>query len=272
MGLKKYRPSSDGLRSRQILSYEELTSQKPKKSLTKGKKTGSGRNNVGQLVVRRRGGGNKRKYRSIDFKRSKDNVEGFIKTIEYDPNRTAFISLVHYKDGDQRYILTPAKASVNDSIMSGDVADIKIGNTLPLSSIPPGSIIHNIELTIGKGAQLVRSAGAHAVLQSKGDKYANVKLPSGETRLINLKCRATMGSVSNSDKRNVVIGKAGANRWKNRRPKVRGAVMNACDHPHGGGEGRAPVGRSGPMTPWGKPTLGYKTRKRNDKFIVRKRK
>jgi large subunit ribosomal protein L2 len=274
MALKKFKPTSAALRSRQTLDYKELTTSTPEKSLLRPQETNAGRNNMGRVTVRHRGGGNKRQYRIIDFKRDK-NVSGTVKSIEYDPNRSAFISLIAYKDGEKRYIISPNKLEVGQVIESGPAAEVKLGNTLPLANIPVGSVIHNIELTIGKGAQLARSAGAQAILQAKHDEYASVKLPSGEVRLINLRCKATMGAVSNTDKRNKVIGKAGATRWIKRRSVVRGSVMNACDHPHGGGEGRAPIGRKGPLTPWGKPALGYKTRKmkkNSTKFIVRKRK
>lgn len=272
MPTKQYKPTSAARRTRQTLTYEELTVNTPLKSLTTGSKNNAGRNNVGRITVRRRGGGNKRKYRIVDFRRDKIGIPGVISTLEYDPNRTAFIALVVYKDGEKRYILAPIGIEVGDTVQSGPESEIKLGNHVPLANIPVGSTIHNIELMLGKGGQLARSAGVYAVLQSKSDKYASIKMPSGEIRLINLKCSATLGAASNSDHRNRVIGKAGATRWQRRRPKVRGSVMNACDHPHGGGEGRAPIGRSGPMTPWGKPTLGYKTRNnKNDKFILRRR-
>ncbi len=274
MGLKKYKPTSAAIRTRQILDYKEITTTTPEKSLLRPMSTQAGRNNMGRVTVRHRGGGNKRQFRVIDFKRNKENP-AVVKSIEYDPNRSAFISLLHYNDGVKSYIVAPNKLEVGATVQSGENAEIKIGNTLPLSQIPVGSIIHNIELTIGKGAQLARSAGAQATLQAKHEEYGSVKLPSGEVRLIHLRCRATIGGVGNVDKRNKVVGKAGATRWNKRRPQVRGAVMNACDHPHGGGEGRAPVGRSGPMTPWGKPALGYKTRKKkktSSTFIVRRRK
>lgn len=272
MATKRYKPTSAARRTRQTLTYEELTESKPLKSLTSGNKNNAGRNNQGRVTVRRRGGGNKRKYRIIDFRRDKYAVPGVISTIEYDPNRTAFIALVVYADGDKRYILAPIGIQVGDAVQSGEGSEIKLGNHVPLSSIPVGSTIHNIELVLGKGGQLARSAGVYATLQAKSDKYATIKMPSGEIRMVNLKCSATIGAASNSDHRNKVQGKAGASRWQRRRPKVRGSVMNACDHPHGGGEGRAPIGRSGPMTPWGKPTLGFKTRNnKNDKFILRRR-
>ena len=275
MGTKQYKPTSPALRTRSVVNTDQLTDKSPEKALLTKLNKKAGRNNQGRVTTRHQGGGTKRKYRQIDFKRQKDNVPGIISSLEYDPNRSAFISLVKYKDGDKRYILSPVKMKIGDTIHSGPDAEIKIGNTLPLGQIPAGSTIHNVELSIGKGGQIARSAGTSAILQGKSAGYASVKLPSGEVRLINLKCRATIGQVGNTDNRNQVIGKAGANRWRRKRPTVRGSVMNACDHPHGGGEGRAPIGRSGPMTPWGKPTLGYKTRnkrKGSSRFIVRRRK
>jgi len=275
MGTKKYKPVTPGLRQRIILNYEELTTSKPEKSLLKTVKSKSGRNNLGKVTVRFRGGGNKRKYRILDFKRCKDGVPATVKTIEYDPNRSAFISLVQYKDGEKRYILSPKNIEVGSTILSGDNAEIKLGHNLKMKDIPTGTIIHNIELSINKGAQLARSAGSFATLMGKHDKYVTLKLPSGEMRIVHNECRATIGQVGNQDNRNTVKGKAGANRWIGKKSKVRGSVMNACDHPHGGGEGRAPVGQAGPRTPWGKPTLGYKTRKnkkRSTKYIVKSRK
>jgi len=273
MGTKKYKPTSAGLRQRQVLDYAELTTDKPEKSLLVDLKKTGGRNNNGRVTVRSRGGGNKRKYRIIDFKRNKDGVPGVVKTVEYDPNRTSFISLVQYKDGEKRYIITPTKLKVGDIILSGKDAEVKLGHTMALKDVPVGSSVHNIELTIKKGAQLARSAGSYGVVMGKHERYVIIKLPSGESRMIHNECRATIGQVGNTDNRNTVKGKAGAKRWKGRRPKVRGSVMNPCDHPHGGGEGRAPIGQAGPRTPWGKPTLGYKTSKnRNKKFVVNKRK
>ncbi len=235
----------------------------------------AGRNNQGKLTVRHQGGGHKRKYRIIDFKRNKDGIPGRVATIEYDPNRTANIALIHYADGEKRYILAPKGIKVGQEIMSGTEADIKVGNALPLANIPVGSTIHNIELKPGKGGQLARSAGAEAQLLGKEERYALVRLGSGEVRMILLTCRATIGQVGNLEHELVNVGKAGRSRWKGIRPTVRGSVMNPNDHPHGGGEGRAPIGRKSPMSPWGKPTLGYKTRKKknkSDKFIVRRRK
>jgi len=234
----------------------------------------SGRNNEGRITVRHRGGAVKRKYRIIDFNRDKDNVPAKVAAIEYDPNRTANIALLHYKDGEKRYILAPVGLKVGDTVMSGENVDIKVGNALPLRSIPVGTVIHNIELYPGRGGQLVRAAGGAAQLMAKEGDYAHVRLPSGEIRMIRLDCRATIGQVGNLDHENVSIGKAGRKRHMGIRPTVRGSVMNPVDHPHGGGEGKAPVGRPSPVTPWGKPTLGYKTRKKNkesDKYIIRRR-
>ena len=273
MGTKKYKPTTPGQRSRQINDYVDLTNTKKEKSLLKTFSKKSGRNNSGKITVRHRGGGNKRHYREIDFSGKKLNVPGKVVSVEYDPNRSAFISLVHYIDGDKRYILTPNKIKVGAKIQSSENADIKPGNTLPIQLIPLGTMIHNIELHKGKGAQLVRSAGVYATVTGRQENYVTVKLPSGEVRLIKNGCKATIGQVSNTDNRNTVIGKAGANRWVRKRPTVRGSVMNACDHPHGGGEGRAPVGQASPRTPWGKPALGYKTRKnKNKNHIITSRK
>ena len=237
-------------------------------------KSKAGRNNYGRITVRHQGGGAKRKYRIIDFKRNKDGVPGKVAGIEYDPNRSSNIALIHYVDGEKRYIIAPLKLKVGDTIVSGPEADITIGNCLPLKNIPVGTLVHNIELKAGKGGQMVRSAGASAQLMAKEGNYATLRLPSGEMRQVRLECRATVGTVGNLDHQNVRIGKAGRKRHMGIRPTVRGSVMNPNDHPHGGGEGRAPVGRSGPVTPWGKPALGYKTRKKNkpsDKYIVRRR-
>lgn len=275
MGTKKYNPITPGFRQRQVIDFSDLSGVEPEKSLLVSQKNNSGRNNQGKVSVRRRGGGAKRKYRIIDFKRDKEGMEAVVKTVEYDPNRTAFICLVVYPDGEKRYIVAPQKLVVGSKISSGSGVDIKPGNSLKLLDIPVGSIIHNIEINIGKGAQLARSAGTSAVLMGKHDNYVTIKLPSGEMRLVHNQCKATIGTVSNSDRRNTVLGKAGASRWKRRRPKVRGSVMNACDHPHGGGEGRAPIGHAGPRTPWGKPTLGYKTRKdkkySNNKILTKRK-
>ncbi len=275
MGVKKYKPTSPGMRHRVVCDFAEVTKKQPEKSLIKNLKKNSGRNSQGKITVRHKGGGNKKKYRIIDFKRRKDGVPGKVAAIEYDPNRTCFIALLHYADGDKRYILAPNKLKVGDVVYSGDNVDIKVGNALPLKSIPLGTIIHNIELKVGKGGQLVRSAGNFAQLMAKETKYAQVRLPSGEVRLIHMDCRATIGQVGNLEHEITNYGKAGAKRHKGIRPTVRGSVMNPVDHPHGGGEGKAPVGRPSPVTPWGKPTLGYKTRKKNkhsNKYIVKRRK
>lgn len=274
MAVKSYKPTSAGMRHRIVPSFEELTTSKPEKSLLAPIKSTAGRNDHGRMTVRHRGGGNRRKYRLIDFKRNKDNVPATVATIEYDPNRTCYIALLHYSDGEKRYILAPHNLKVGDLIESGEHADIKIGNALPLRSIPLGTHIHNIEMKPGKGGQLVRSAGTYAQLMAKEGKYAQIRLPSGEVRLIHLECRATIGQVGNLEHENINYGKAGIRRHLGFRPHVRGSAKNPADHPHGGGEGKAPIGRPSPVTPWGKPTLGYKTRKKNkpsDKYIVRKR-
>ena len=274
MGIKKYNPTSPGLRGMTVSTFEEITTDKPEKSLTVTLKKHAGRNVRGKITVRHRGGGTRPKYRIIDFKRNKDDIPGKVSTIEYDPNRTANIALITYADGEKRYIVAPNGLKVGDTIYSGPTADIKIGNALPLANIPVGTIIHNIEMKPGKGAQMVRSAGNGAQLMAKEEKYAQVRLPSGEVRKVLLNCRATIGEVGNEDHGNIQIGKAGRKRHMGRRPHVRGSVMNPNDHPHGGGEGRAPIGRKGPVTPWGKPTLGYKTRKKNkasNQYIVKRR-
>ncbi|MCM3734058.1 50S ribosomal protein L2 [Fictibacillus nanhaiensis] len=275
MGIKKFKPTTNGRRNMSQLDFAEITTDQPEKSLLAPLSKKAGRNNQGKLTVRHQGGGHKRKYRIIDFKRNKDGIPGRVATIEYDPNRTANIALIHYADGEKRYILAPKGIQVGQEIMSGPEADIKVGNSLPLANIPVGSTIHNIELKPGKGGQLARSAGAEAQLLGKEERYALVRLGSGEVRMILLTCRATIGQVGNLEHELVNVGKAGRSRWKGIRPTVRGSVMNPNDHPHGGGEGRAPIGRKSPMSPWGKPTLGYKTRKKNsqtDKYIVRRRK
>ncbi|HAE42408.1 MAG TPA: 50S ribosomal protein L2 [Clostridiales bacterium] len=275
MGIKKFKPTSPALRQMTVSTFEEITTNEPEKSLLEPLKKHSGRNVRGKITVRHKGGGSKRKFRIIDFKRDKDGVPGKVATIEYDPNRSANIALIHYVDGEKRYIIAPHKIKVGDMIVSGPEADIKIGNALRLKDIPVGSIIHNIELKAGKGAQLVRSAGNSAQLMAKENDYAQVRLPSGEVRMIRVECKATIGQVGNIDHENITIGKAGRKRHMGIRPTVRGSVMNPNDHPHGGGEGRAPIGRPSPVTPWGKPTLGFKTRKKNkksDKYIVKKRK
>ncbi|TDP54943.1 50S ribosomal protein L2 [Aminicella lysinilytica] len=274
MGIKKYNPTTPGLRGMTVSTFEEITESKPEKSLTVTLKKHSGRNQRGKITVRHRGGGYRPKYRIIDFKRDKDGIPATVKTIEYDPNRSANIALLFYKDGEKRYIIAPEGLKVGDVIYSGADVDIKVGNALPIQNIPVGTLIHNIELKPGKGAQLVRSAGNGAQLMAKEGKYAQVRLPSGEVRKVLVVCKATIGEVGNTDHSNIQIGKAGRKRHMGWRPTVRGSVMNPNDHPHGGGEGRAPVGRKSPVTPWGKPTLGYKTRKKNkasDKYVVKKR-
>ena len=274
MGIKKFRPTSPALRQMTVSTFEEITKKEPEKSLVVTLKKNAGRNAQGKITVRHKGGGQKRKYRIIDFKRTKDGIPATVTAIEYDPNRTANIALLTYADGEKRYIIAPHKLNVGDVVYSGEGADIKVGNALPLKNIPVGTVIHNIELKPGKGAQLVRSAGNAAQLMAKEDKYAQVRLPSGEVRLVSINCRATIGQVGNLDHENISIGKAGRKRHMGIRPTVRGSVMNPNDHPHGGGEGRSPIGRPSPVTPWGKPALGYKTRKKNkasDKFIIKRR-
>ena len=275
MAIRVYKPMTAGTRQRSVLTSEEITKKAPEKSLTVTKKKTNGRNNQGKITVRHRGGGAKRKYRIIDFKRRKDNVPARVVSIEYDPNRSANIALISYKDGEKAYIIAPKGLTVGTVIESGENVDIKVGNALPIMNIPVGTVIHNIELKPGKGASLARSAGASAQILGREEKYVLIRLASGETRRILGTCRATIGVVGNEDYSLVKIGKAGRTRHKGFRPTVRGSVMNPNDHPHGGGEGRAPIGRSGPMTPWGKPALGYKTRKnkkQSDKYIVTRRK
>ena len=274
MAIKKYKPTTPGRRNMTVTDYSVLSKVEPERSLLEPLKHNAGRNNTGRITVRHHGGGNRTKYRVIDFKRTKTDCTAVVKTIEYDPNRSAFIALIEYTDGVKSYILAPEGLKVGYIIMNGEGADIKIGNAMPISSIPVGTIIHNIELYPGKGGQLVRSAGNYAQLIAKEGKYGLVRLPSGETRNIPLNCIATIGQVSNLDHANVNLGKAGRKRHMGWRPTVRGSVMSPCDHPHGGGEGKSPVGRPGPVTPWGKPALGYKTRakhKASDKFIVKRR-
>jgi len=274
MAIKKYNPTTPGRRHMTVSAFEEVTSTTPERSLLATLKKNAGRNVHGHVTVRHQGGGAKRKYRIIDFKRDKDNVPATVATIEYDPNRSANIALLHYADGEKRYILAPNGIKVGDAVISGQGVDIKPGNALSLKDIPLGSLIHNIELDPGKGGKLVRSAGAYAQLMAKEGDFAHVRLTSGEVRLIRLLCKATIGQIGNLDHENVSIGKAGRKRHMGIRPTVRGSVMNPVDHPHGGGEGRSPIGRSGPVTPWGKPTLGYKTRpkkKYSDKYIIKRR-
>ncbi len=275
MGIKGFKPTSPAIRHMTVSTFEEITKKKPEKSLVVALKKNSGRNNAGRITVRHRGGGGKKKYRIIDFKRNKDHIPATVNAIEYDPNRSANIALLFYADGEKRYIIAPNKLKVGDVIISGEGEDIKPGNAMPLKSIPVGTTIHNIELKAGKGAQLVRSAGNSAQLMAKEGDYAQVRLPSTEVRMVRIECRATIGQVGNIDHENITIGKAGRKRHMGFRPTVRGSVMNPNDHPHGGGEGRAPIGRPSPVTPWGKPTMGYKTRKKkkdSDKFVVRPRK
>ena len=274
MAIKFYNPTTPGRRDMSTIDYSGLSKVAPERSLLEPMKKHSGRNSYGRITVRHRGGGNRTKYRVIDFKRGKVGVSAEVKSIEYDPNRSAHIALVQYEDGEKRYIVAPHGLKVGDKVVSGPEADIIAGNALPLANIPVGTIIHNIELYPGKGAQLARSAGVMAQLMAKENKYALVRLPSGELRNIPSECYAVVGQVSNIDHANVSYGKAGRVRHMGWRPTVRGSVMNPCDHPHGGGEGKSPIGRPGPVTPWGKPALGYKTRnkhQRSDKFIVRRR-
>ena len=274
MAIKSYKSITNGRRNMTTLDNSEITTHKPEKSLLEPQKRGSGRNNAGKITVRHKGGGHKHKYRVIDFKRRKDSVRGVVKTVEYDPNRSANISLVQYDDGVKTYILAPKGIKVGQEIFSGEDVDIKVGNALPLANIPVGTTIHNLELKPGKGGQLARSAGSSAKILGKEGKYVLVKLSSGENRLILADCRATIGSVGNEQHELINFGKAGRSRWRGKRPTVRGSVMNPNDHPHGGGEGRAPIGLPSPVSPWGKPTLGKKTRKgknKSDKLIVRRR-
>ena len=274
MGIKKYNPTSPGRRGMTVSTFEEITKSTPEKALTVTLKKHSGRNVRGKITVRHRGGGYRPKYRIIDFKRNKDGIPAKVTAIEYDPNRSANIALVCYADGEKRYILAPLGLKVGNTIVSGPDADIQVGNALPLANIPVGTLIHNIEMKIGKGGQLVRSAGNAAQLMAKEDNYCQVRLPSGEVRKVRMECRATIGEVGNQDRSNIQIGKAGRKRHMGIRPTVRGSVMNPNDHPHGGGEGKTGIGRVSPVTPWGKPALGLKTRKKNkasNKYIVKRR-
>lgn len=274
MGIRFYRPYTPGSRQKSVSDFAEITRSEPEKSLTVWIHRSKGRNNRGVITCRHRGGGHKRLYRMIDFRRDKHNIPAKVAEIEYDPNRNARIALLQYQDGEKRYILHPEGLKVGDQVIAGPDAPLEIGNALPLSNLPLGTSVHNVELTPGRGGQMVRSAGASAQIQAKEGKFVTLKLPSGEMRMFRKECYATIGQVGNSDARNIKIGKAGRNRWKGRRPQVRGSVMNPVDHPHGGGEGRAPIGRSGPVTPWGKPALGAKTRKKkklSNSLIVRRR-
>ncbi|MBR2371611.1 MAG: 50S ribosomal protein L2 [Clostridia bacterium] len=273
MAIRRYKPTSPARRFMSVSAYEEITTNKPEKSLLATKSKSGGRNSTGRITVRHIGGGNRVKYRIIDFRRNKDGIPAKVATIEYNPNRSAFIALLHYVDGEKRYILAPVGLNVGDRIVSGADADIKVGNCLPLENIPVGTFVHNIEMHPGKGGQIARAAGISAQLMAKEGKYATLRMPSGEMRYILAKCRATIGQVGNVDHEIVSIGKAGKKRHMGVRPTVRGSVMNPCDHPHGGGEGKSPVGRPGPVTPWGKPALGYKTRKKKNptsKFIIKR--
>jgi len=273
MAIKKYKPTSPARRFMTVSAFEEITSTTPERSLLDKVKKSGGRNHNGRITVRHHGGGNLQKYRIIDFKRNKETVPALVATIEYDPNRTANIALLHYADGEKRYILAPLGLNVGDTILSGETADIKPGNAMKVKNIPLGTLIHNIELVPGKGGQLVRSAGNSAQLMAKEGKYAQVRLPSGEVRMISMECRATIGQVGNIDHENISLGKAGKTRHLGIRPTVRGVVMNPNDHPHGGGEGKSPVGMPGPVTPWGKPTMGHKTRShknQSNKYIVKR--
>lgn len=274
MAIKKYNPTSPARRFMTVSTFEEITANKPERSLLEPMKKNAGRNSYGRITVRHRGGGNRRKYRVIDFKRDKDNMTANVLTIEYDPNRSANIALVQYEDGEKRYILAPLGLRVGDKVESGPQSDIKPGNAMRLADMPVGTTIHNIELVPGRGGQLVRSAGNSAQLMAKESKFAHVRLPSGEMRLIRMECKATIGQVGNIDHENISIGKAGRKRHMGWRPTVRGVVMNPCDHPHGGGEGKSPIGMPSPVTPWGKPALGLKTRskkKSTNKYIVKSR-
>ena len=274
MAMKHFKPYTPSRRNMTVSDFAEVTKKTPEKSLLAKKRKNAGRNSYGRITVRHQGGGNRQKYRIIDFKRLKDNMEATVIGIEYDPNRSANIALIQYEDGEKAYILAPQGLTDGDKVISGETADIKVGNCMPIDSIPVGTLIHNIELNPGQGGKLVRTAGQSAQLMAKEGKYATLRLPSGEMRKVLAKCRATIGVIGNADHENVKIGKAGRKRHMGWRPEVRGSVMNPVDHPHGGGEGKAPVGHAGPMTPWGKPALGYKTRnkkKQSNKFIVKRR-
>lgn len=274
MAVKRYKPTSPGRRFLTVSTFDEITKTEPEKSLLAPLKKKSGRNSYGRITVRHHGGGHKRQYRLIDFKRNKDDIPARVAGIEYDPNRSANIALLHYLDGEKRYILAPLGLQVGQLVMSGPKSEIRPGNAMKLRYIPAGTFVHNIELKEGAGGQLARSAGAAAQLVAKEGRYGHLRLPSGEVRLVPLECCATIGQLGNLEHENLTIGKAGRNRWLGIRPTVRGSVMNPVDHPHGGGEGKAPIGRPGPVTPWGKPTLGYKTRKKkkaSDQLIVRRR-
>ncbi len=275
MGIKKFNAYTPSRRNMTVSTFDEITKKTPEKSLLAKKKKNAGRNSYGRITVRHQGGGNRQKYRLVDFKRKKDDMPATVVGIEYDPNRTSNIALIKYEDGTISYILAPVGLKDGDKVVSGKNADIRVGNCLPIENIPVGTLIHNIELNPGQGGKMVRTAGGEAQLMAKEGEYAHIRLPSGEMRLVLSRCRATIGTIGNADHINIKIGKAGRTRHMGIRPTVRGSVMNPVDHPHGGGEGRAPVGHAGPLTPWGKPALGYKTRKRNkasNKFIVKRRK
>ena len=275
MPIRIYRPYTPGTRNRSVSNFEEITFNKPERTLLRKKIATSGRNNRGVITTRHKGGGHKQRYRIIDFKRDKRNIEATVSTIEYDPNRNARIALLNYTDGEKRYILHPKSLSIGTKIFSGENAPLEVGNSLPLKLIPLGTEIHNVELTPGKGGQIVRSAGPSAQIVAKDGSFVTIKLPSSEVRMVQKNCYATIGQIGNIDYNNVVSGKAGRSRWLGIRPTVRGVVMNPCDHPHGGGEGRSPIGRARPVTPWGKPALGVKTRsktKYSDFYIIRRRK
>jgi len=274
VGLKKFKPVTPGRRFMTVQTFEEITKHKPEPSLVVALRKTGGRNAQGKVTARHRGGGSKRLYRLVDFKRDKDGVSAVVAAIEYDPNRSANVALLHYKDGEKRYILAPVGLAVGDTVQSGQEAEIRPGNAMPLRNVPVGTMVHNIELSPNRGGQMVRAAGAAAQIMAKEGDNAHVRLPSGEVRLVPLQCRATVGQVANLDWDSVTGGKAGRQRWRGRKPSVRGIAMDPSSHPHGGGEGRSPIGMPGPVTPWGKPTLGYKTRKPkpSDKFIVKRRK
>ncbi|MBO5413195.1 MAG: 50S ribosomal protein L2 [Clostridia bacterium] len=275
MGIKNFRPYTASRRNMTVSTFDEITKKTPEKSLLDTKKKNAGRNSYGRITVRHQGGGNRQKYRIVDFKRKKDDMPATVVGIEYDPNRTSNIALIKYEDGTISYILAPVGLKDGDTVVSGKNADIRVGNCLPIENIPVGTLIHNIELNPGQGGKMVRTAGGEAQLMAKEGEYAHIRLPSGEMRLVLTRCRATIGTIGNAEHINIKLGKAGRKRHMGVRPTVRGSVMNPVDHPHGGGEGKAPVGHAGPLTPWGKPALGYKTRKKNkasDKFIVKRRK
>ena len=275
MGIKNFRPYTPSRRNMTVSTFDEITKKTPEKSLLDTNKKNAGRNSYGRITVRHQGGGNRQKYRIVDFKRKKDDMPATVIGIEYDPNRTSNIALIKYEDGTLSYILAPVGLKDGDTVVSGKSADIRVGNCLPIENIPVGTLIHNIELNPGQGGKMVRTAGGEAQLMAKEGEYAHIRLPSGEMRLVLTRCRATIGTIGNAEHINIKLGKAGRKRHMGVRPTVRGSVMNPVDHPHGGGEGKAPVGHAGPLTPWGKPALGYKTRKKNkasDKFIVKRRK